>query len=256
MDQVKPGETIDRRVEVTNSSTADRDIELYPAAASVAPAGFTFAPDRTRNELTDWIRLEHDTLALEAGRHARTWVAIDVPKLAPSANVRNVGRVGIRICLSIGPGGEPASDFEIDQFTGERTPDGTPVVTARVRNTGARALDLGGTLSLSDGPDRLSAGSVDVKLDTLGIGATTTLRVPLDPRIPDGRWTARLSLVSGQTEHTATGTVTFGDPTVRQAAFRPFSLLAGTATVAVLAVALFGGYTYQRHRSRVAKHRR
>ncbi|MBB4959539.1 COG1361 family protein [Micromonospora polyrhachis] len=174
----------------------------------------------------------------------------------PSANVRNIGRVGIRIYLSVGPGGEPASDFEIDQFAGERTPDGTPVVTARVRNTGARALDLGGTLSLSDGPAGLSAGSVDAKLDTLGIGATTTLRVSLDPRIPDGRWTARLSLASGRTERTATGTVTIGEPTVRQAAFRPFSLLAGTATVTVLAVALFGGYTYQRRRSDAARHRR
>jgi hypothetical protein len=65
--------------------------------------------------------------------------------------VTEVSRVGIRLYVSVGPGGAPPPDFTIDTLTAGRTPDARPMLLAAVHNTGARALDLSGTLSLRNG---------------------------------------------------------------------------------------------------------
>ena len=75
-----------------------------------------------------------------------------------AGTVRVVNRVGLRICLDVGLGREPASGFRIVNVAANRTADGKPEVIARVHNSGSRALDLNGSLALSDGPGPLSAG--------------------------------------------------------------------------------------------------
>jgi hypothetical protein len=85
--------------------------------------------------------------------------------------ITQVNRVGIRLYVSVGSGGDPASNFAIESLTAERAPDGRPVVVAAVHNTGGRALDMSGTLRLTNGPGRLSAGPFPANLGvTLGIG--------------------------------------------------------------------------------------
>lgn len=265
IDHLKPGDTIERRFEVTNYSKSTRDVDLYPAAATVNKAGFTFAEkDRAPNELTSWIKLEQTELTLDPEAHSRLRLKITVPESAttgehygvlwaeaetrpnPSANVINVGRAGIRIYLSIGPGGEPPSNFAIDELAGARTDRGDPLVTARIRNTGGRALDLRGELKLTDGPGALSVGPVAVELDTIALGDTRQVRIPLNAVVPDGRWQARLTLVGGRAQREATGTITFGPTRVRSAALRPTTVAAFSGLVTLLAVVLIGGYAYRK----------
>src|SRR5213076_2151068 len=81
-----------------------------------------------------------------------------------AANV--VNRVGVRVYLSVGEGEEPVSDFTIDALTARRDEDSVPIVETTVTNTGGRAIDLAGSLSLANGPGSLNAGPFDVQIGT------------------------------------------------------------------------------------------
>ncbi|MEV4809285.1 hypothetical protein [Micromonospora avicenniae] len=264
VDHLKPGTTIKRRVLVENTSEIRRKVSLYAAAADVTADGFGFVPDRTENELSSWITVEPREEALAPGEEVEALVTIEVPREAeageryaviwaevPGADdgtVRNIGRSGIRVYLSVGPGGEPPSGFEVGPLTGGREKDGTPFVSAEVRNTGQRALDLAGELSLSDGPGGLSAGPVKAEAHTLPLGGSTTVRVLLDRRLPDGPWAAKLALASGWTKRTATGTVTFGAVPAAAASSEDDADEAITAGLVTsgLVLALFAVYAYRR----------
>ncbi|WP_329009147.1 hypothetical protein OG271_24120 [Micromonospora rifamycinica] len=122
-----------------------------------------------------------------------------------------------------------------------RTSYGTPVVTAEVRNTGQ--------LRLTDGPGGLSVGPVRAEADTLALGATTTVRVLLDPRLPDGPWNARLDFASGWTRRTATGTVSFSGHTATAATRADRSglvLTGGLVAASTVVLLLFAGYAFRR----------
>lgn len=227
VDHVAPGTTIRRRIDVANGPGTTQDVSVYPAAASIERGTFSFADGATPDELSSWTRVDAPALALAPGAHRAVTVTIAVPKDAASGEryavvwaqvhsaaatgaVAEVDRVGIRVYLSVGPGGEPASDFTIDSLTAERTPTGEPVVRARVRNTGGRALDMSGTLRLNDGPGSLAAGPFPARLGTtLAIGDTESVTVPLDPRLPTGPWHARIQLSSGLVTRTADAILTF-----------------------------------------------
>ncbi|MGF7238513.1 MAG: peptidase, partial [Frankia sp.] len=106
-----------------------------------------------------------------------------------------VSRVGVRIYLSVGPGGGPPSDFQISGVTVRRVAGGRRVVSATVANTGGRAVDLSGTLTLSAGPGGLSSPAVPVTLgSTLAVGASERASAVLGRTVPAGRWTARFDL--------------------------------------------------------------
>jgi hypothetical protein len=268
VDHVNPGTTIRRRVMVTNLSGLPQRISVYPAAAAVDAGGFDFAPGRTGNELTSWVRLDRSKLDLSAGGAEMVWVTVAVPRTASageryavlwaqvggsgtdrSANVHHVGRAGIRIYLSVGPGGEPVSDFQIERVTGVRNAEGVPIVTVTVRNTGGRALDLNGELSLSDGPGGLSAGPFSVKIGTVGLGDSASVNVPLDRQVPDGSWAARVTLATDRlVTRKATATVVFGPAVARPAAKHNSAVLTLAGALAALTAALLGGYAYRRRR--------
>ncbi|MBQ1072381.1 hypothetical protein KBX06_04250 [Micromonospora sp. C31] len=248
---------------VQNITEARRPIAVYAAAADVTKHGFVFAPGRTANELSSWTSVNRPKPDLEADEQTEVLVVIQVPRDAEAGEryavlwaevasadgqtIRNVGRVGVRIYLSVGPGGEPPSGFEIGPLTGSREADGTPVLTAEVRNTGKRALDLAGDLRLTDGPSGLSAGPVRTEAHTLPLGGTTTIRVALDRRLPDGPWTAELALASGWTKRSVTGTVKFGGPAPAAASIdRTGQVLTGGLVTSGLVMALFAGYAYRR----------
>jgi hypothetical protein len=228
IDHLTPGTTIKRRFQVTNTTREPRHIELYAAAATIDHHRFAFAPNRTPNELTTWTSI--DTSAVDVPPHEtrNARFTIKVPKNAPPGeqyaviwaenavrpdrehNVGLINRVGIRVYLDVGPGGEPASDMRIEQLTPARTADGRPELIAQVRNTGGRALDMSGTLSLSGGPGGLRAGPYPAMLGvTLARGDTAPVTVVLDKRLPNGPWTAELTLRSGLLKQTVSATVTF-----------------------------------------------
>jgi hypothetical protein len=228
VDHLAPGTTIKRRVSVTNSSLQPRHIEVFPGAASISDSTFNAMSDRSTNELTSWVSFDKAALDLQGAETSEVLVTIAVPRTgsegekygviwaetsAPSNtpdNVLMISRVGIRIYLDVGAGGESPSSFEIGSITPARTKDGQPEVLAAVRNTGGRALDMAGELSLSDGPGGVSAGPFPLAVGaTLLPGQSSQVRILLDKRLPVGPWAARLTLRSGSIERTVTATITF-----------------------------------------------
>ncbi len=218
-------------------------IVIYPAAATISEGAFVGAAAHTPNELSTWTSVLPGASDVPPGGHATATVTIAVPRNAPpgeqygvvwaethsappaGGGITQVSRVGIRVYLSIGPGGAPASKFTIDSLTGKRSPDGQPVVVASVHNTGGRALDMNGTLQLSVGPGGLIAGPFPANLGTsLAIGATEPITIMLDRRLPDGPWDALLTVRSGLVERSARATISFpaiGTPS------SPYPIIAG-----------------------------
>jgi hypothetical protein len=228
VDHLTPGATISRRVEVSNATGELAEVAVYAAAAGIDDGVFIGAEGRTVNELSLWTAVTPETLRLSAGAVATVVVTIAVPfDAAPGeyygvvwaesgslpssgSGVYVVNRVGIRMYVSVGPGGAPAPDFTITSLRASRSQEGAPVVAATVVNTGGRALDLGGSLTLTDGPGGLNAGPFDATLGvTLAIGSTEEVRIALDPQVPNGPWTATITLQSGLTERSAVAVIQF-----------------------------------------------
>jgi hypothetical protein len=228
VDHLAPGTIIKRRVSIMNSSTVTRHIDVFPGAASIDNNAFDPIAGRATNELTSWISVDKGSFDIPAGastdvqatvavpptassgeRYAVVWAETSTPPNAPG-EVTMTSRVGVRVYLDIGPGGEPPSDFEVTKLTPARTADGRPEVLAAVHNTGGRALDMAGELSLSDGPGSLRAGPFPVTLGTTLLpGHTGSVQVLLDRRLPDGPWQVGLTLRSGVLERVVTATITF-----------------------------------------------
>jgi hypothetical protein len=263
VDHVAPGTVIERQIEVSTTVSA-APVEIYPAAASIENGFFSGAEGRTVNELSNWTSVYPKILEIPRQSSARATVVIEVPADASpgeryavvwvqartvepeSGGVAQISRVGIRIYLSVGPGGPPAADFQISALTAGRSDTGEPFVLASVSNTGGRALDLLGSLTLTDGPGGLTAGPypVDVAV-TLGVGETELVEIRLDTRIPAGPWLAELTLVSGLVERTVRGEITFpnsglGEPVPVQGPLPAWLLL----IVGLLILSIVGGAAY------------
>ncbi|MFP5218820.1 MAG: peptidase [Actinomycetes bacterium] len=226
VDHIAPGTTISRRVEAINGTAGLLSPALYAGTAEIRNG--TFAPSErgVQGDVAEWTSIEPSRLSLAGGERQTALVTIEVPgdaapgerygviwaELPPveGGGVAQVNRVGIRVYLSVGPGGEPASDFVVESLQVSRSAEGAPVVTAQVRNTGGRALDMSGTLELGDGPGGLSAGPFPAELGTtLAPGDTAPVVVELDDAIDGGPWNARLVLQSGSLERAAEATITF-----------------------------------------------
>ncbi|MGB3442320.1 MAG: hypothetical protein WBA97_26560 [Actinophytocola sp.] len=266
VDHVPPGTLIQRHILVTNKSSDRRIIEVYPGAAAVQGERFRFGEGRAANDLTSWIGVERPRLDLAAGEEAKLAVTIQVPPKAssgeryavlwastvpaaagrPTANVTQIQRVGIRIYLDVGPGGEPASSFTIGQLMPARDEQGHPSVAVHVDNTGGRALDLTGSATLSDGPAGMAAGPFAVKKGTtLGKGQSGTVTVWFPRELPNGPWTIRVELNSGTTTADVTAHISFPDPGM---VGEPGSLLTSPWLMAGFALPLAAGLAYLIHR--------
>ena len=259
VDHAAPGTRIERQIEVSTTSTIPTPVELYPAAASIEDGRFTGAPGRTANNVSQWTTVEPGSLDIPARGSVTATVVIDIPADAtegeqygviwvqtrPSADastgVAQTNRVGIRMYLSIGPGGSPTTDFEITSLAAGRATDGSPIILANVTNTGGRALDLLGSLTLNDGPGGLTAGPFPVNVAvTIGIGQMEPVRIHLDPQLPAGPWTAELTLSSGLVERTASATLTFPDSGMTAAipAQQPSNTLLIAALILIVALSI------------------
>jgi hypothetical protein len=270
IDFLPPGSVISRRVEIWNTAGEATSVDVYAGAADIQDAKFTVGDSRTANELSSWVSFDRTRVDLPAHstttvlatitvptqaaageQYATIWAQVAAPPTS-SGTVRMVNRVGVRIYLGVGPGGEPRSDFEIENLTPARTADGRPEVLAQVHNTGGRAVDVSGSLMLSDGPGALSAGPFQVSVGkTIEPGGRAQLSVLLDQRLPVGPWKAELSLASGLINRTATAVITFpgspgvGEPVVPQS---PYStvLLAGLLAATCVALLWIGIRSWRR----------
>ncbi|SNS44316.1 hypothetical protein [Rhodococcoides kyotonense] len=228
IDNLPPGTTITRRIEVSNSSDQEQAISLYPAAASIADGGdgFEVAEDRTANELTTWMTVEPTDVSLAPNAAAEAVVTIAVPADAPegeqyavvwaqtagapnATGIQNVSRVGIRTYLSVGPGNGPPADLEIDGVTAARNADGAPTVVASISNTGGRALDPSGTITLSDGPGGISTAPTQGSGGSIAPGQSGEITFALDSALPAGPWQAAVSVASGLVNKSTTVDLTF-----------------------------------------------
>jgi hypothetical protein len=228
IDHLHQGRTIRRRIEVSSGLDHPERLTLYAAGATVARGRFQFLEGRSQDELSSWITVDPRSVELAPDGAATATVTIAVPRgasdgeryavvwastppsVATGGGVATVNRVGIRVYLSVGQGGEPPVDFRIESLTALRDRSGRPVVSASVVNTGGRAIDVSGRLRLTDGPGGTSAGPFEVQTGaTIGIGQRAPVRVVLDPDLPPGPWTATMTLRSDLVERTAKGRIVF-----------------------------------------------
>ena len=257
VDHLAPGTTISRQIAFSNGNAEAADLSFYAAAADIHDGTFVPGAGHAANELTGWTTFSPSSAMLAPGEILPVTVTIAVPAdatageryaaalgelAAPPATgggVSSVSRVGIRIYLSVGPGGAAVTSFSIDSMTAQRDADGVPFVTAQVHNSGERAIDLTGELALTNGPASLSAGPFPVRsVATLAVGGSGTVTVLLDPGLPNGPWDGRITLESGKTSETVTGRLMFptangtsSDPTtdLKGDAKRPLALFVGIA---------------------------
>ncbi|GAC80212.1 hypothetical protein SAMN04488550_1024 [Gordonia malaquae] len=271
VDNVKPGATITRRVQVTNNTGAKATVRMYAGPAQIV--GNTFVPDEpgATNALTSWIKVDQPSVTLDNGETAKVAVTIKVPADAPEmehygvvwASLTTPGkdggigaesRVGVRVYLSVGAGNGPPSDFSIDSVTGSRGDDNGATVIATVTNTGGRAVDVSGTLKLTKGPGDLSAGTVGSTGVTIPPGASSDVvfTVPNSASLPDGPWNASVALQSGVHKHTSDQTVTFRAAADSGPASRSIALPLTVTILVVLAAAALGYFLYRRRRTATA----
>lgn len=225
VDHVAPGAMFTRRLEATNGGDEPMAVRFYVRPAQVRDG--TLAIDETGTGLvSEAVTIEPAGGTIPPGGSLAATARFAVPRdapagehygvllverpAAPGSGLQVATRSGVAVYLSVGPGGEPASDFEIATLTASRDEQGAPNVVASVRNTGGRALSITGDLRLSEGPGGLAAGPFGVELGTvLGVGQTAPVRVALDQRLPDGPWRAALTLRSGRVERAAEAMITF-----------------------------------------------
>lgn len=262
VDHVSPGTTISRRVEVSNGLDAPLVIPVYAAAATIEDGAFHFGDGREQNELTTWTSVEPSEVVVPTNGAAIATVTIAVPAKAsegeryaviwaesPTAEPKGggisaVNRVGVRVYLSVGPGGEPRSDFEIKDLRAQRNKDGEPVIAATVRNTGGRALDLVGEVRLTNGPAGLSAGPFPAEFGgTVGIGAAAQATVRLGKDVPDGPWDVTLKVDSGLVSHEISGRLTF--PEAGEAKLASSSRLASNLLIVLVIVIVLALITWR-----------
>ena len=123
IETVAPGTTITRRVEISNTTSRPAPLVVSTGAAVVRHGVFAFAAATQSSELVRWSTVSTRAVTLSPGHAATVGVTIAVPKSAragrrygvvwaamsgaPAGGVREVNRVGVRIYLSVGPGGTP-----------------------------------------------------------------------------------------------------------------------------------------------------
>ncbi|MFG1916457.1 hypothetical protein [Micromonospora sp. NPDC048898] len=230
VDHLPPGTTIKRKLLISNRTDETRRIDVYPAAATVEGSEFKFGEGRAANELTSWITLDKSVVEVDPWGEARVLATIVVPRAASrgerygviwasatsaprsDGEVTQIHRVGVRMYLDIGPGGEPVSDFSIGELRPARSAEGVPSVTAQVTNTGGRAIDLTGSVALSDGPAGSRAGPFDVGQGvTLPPGGSGQVIARLPAELPNGPWKIEVNLQSGMVKRSITAQIEFPD---------------------------------------------
>jgi len=226
VDALKPGTTIHRRMEVSNTTTSAQHVTVYAAAAAITRGSFVGAAAHTANELSSWTTMSRPSLDIAAGatvvdtitvaisstaspgeRYAVVWASVS--NAGDGGNIELVNRVGIRMYVYVG-GTNPATSFTVNTLTGQRSSAGHPLVRAVVHNTGGRAVDFSGTLKLSAVTGGLTGGPYPAQLGTtLSPGQSEPVWFVLTDQVGDGPWNATVTLRSGLNQQTFRAQITF-----------------------------------------------
>jgi hypothetical protein len=266
IDFLHPGMVIRRWILVQNQESRRATFLVYPDAAVIKKGYFIGDKGATRSELTTWTKVQHSRVTLAPGASAMDLITIKVPRIATigehygviwvqrssvvqvnrGGGVIEVNRVGIRMYLAIGEGGVPPTKWTIGYIVGHRTPEGRQYVSADIDNTGGRAIDLSGTVWLSDGPGGVSAGPFGVSQTfTLAPGQSIAIAFPVPRTLPIGPWLASLKTVSGLNVQKATATIKFDNRAVATALLGAISPIWFSGIAALL---LLGGFAFWRAR--------
>jgi hypothetical protein len=271
VDNLAPGTTIHRRIEVSNTTTSAQQVAVYPAAAAITNGSFAGAAARTADDLSTWTTVSRPTLDVPAGATAVDTVTVAIPSAASpgeryaavwasvsnaqnGGNISLVNRVGIRMYVYVG-GTNPATSFTVNTLTGQRNSGGHPLVRAEVHNTGGRAVDLTGTLTMSSVTGQLTAGPYSAQLRaTLAPGQSEPVWFVLTSQVTNGPWNATVTLHSGLTQQAFRAQITFPRnpgaappaPAHRSSGgLNLVMILAGAILIALLAALII---TYRRRR--------
>ena len=229
IDHLNPGTTIRRRVQIVNLSASAAHVTVFPDAATIRGGYFIGDVGQTPSDLTTWITMSRPSVSLAPNARAMVTVTIQVPRTASPGNLYGViwaqetgvgkssnginlieaNRVGIRIYVSVGPGGPPPVNFDITSIAATRSARGQLLVRAQVHNTGGQAIDATGTLKLTDGPGGLTAGPYQETGVTLAPGQSEPIKVVLNKQVPNGPWRAQIDMTSGITHRSAEATIDF-----------------------------------------------
>ena len=273
IDYLPTGTIIHRRILIANGEARTARFTVYADAAHITAGQFAGDAGATRSELTDWVSVQHPVVTLAARTSVMDMVTINVPsgatrgehygviwvqqtakaRTSSGSTVTEIDRVGVRIYLAVGHGGAPPSSFDITSVTGHLTAAGQPVVVAHVNNTGGRAIDLNGTVSLADGPGNTSSGPFRARQTvTLAPGQSWNVTFAAPKSLPLGSWRATVSLVSGLTTATATTTVQLSAIVAAKAALSAMQWIwIALGGLVLVLVVIRGGYARQ-HRRRQA----
>jgi hypothetical protein len=262
-----PGTSIRRRVEIGNSTGRAAHVAVYSAAATIRRGLFVFASGRRRNDLASWTRISRASLRLPPRSKTFVTLTVNVPSDASrgehyavvwaelaatvSKRVRLVNRVGVRLYVTVGPGGKAPADFTIGPLSASRSSAGDPVVRALVSNNGTRTLLIGGDLTLSNGPGGSRVGPLHADLNVaLSPGGSAEWRVLLGRSLPRGPWSARVRLSSGQLERVANARLRFPVAGVAVGSKHTWgrALPLALGLLGVLAVVAAGRVTFRRAR--------
>jgi hypothetical protein len=257
IDYLPPGHVIHRRIMVINQESHLARFTVYPDAARITRNLFTGDAGATHSMLTRWITVRRPVLNLAAGASATDMITIKAPKHATKGEhygviwaqqvaqarsargfaVNEIARVGIRIYLAVGPGGAPPTKFAITSLTGRRTARDQLLISAHVKNTGGRAVDLNGSARLSGGPGTESAGPFTARqVVTLAPGQSGAVVFPVSRQLSPGRWRATILLASGLTAERVSATISLPAPPAGpgSSALPDLLWVLGLACVAVL----------------------
>lgn len=280
IDRLAPGGEIKRRIQVENNTATAQTVHLYSGAARIEGGVFVGEDAGVRNDLSTWTTLAEPEVKLGPGESAEVLATIKVPGDAPEGEqygavwaemrgaadkggVVQASRVGIRVYLSVGPGNGPPADFSIASLKPSRGQQGDPQISALVTNTGGRALDITGELSLTGGPGGLSAGPFSVQSSTtVAPGENQNVTFTLPKELPNGPWTAGLKLKSGLLEREASAPVTFPDAgpgetivpiQAESNQWLPVAAIAAALLIALIATALLIQRRNRLHRTVLAQ---
>jgi hypothetical protein len=224
-DVVKPGATLTRHFTVSNGTASSLPVQVYPDAATIGGGSFAPADGQTPNELSGWTTVSPDSATIPANGTASGTVTVRVPAdaepgerygvvlaqyVAPArGGTVQVARAGIRMYVFVAGPSSPVSAFSIVSIRNAGDTDQGPTVGVGVVNTGSRALDFGGEVTLV-GPDGRKAGPVGpASALTLAPGERGEVLFAPGKKVSGGPWKASATIRAGLVNHTESGTVTF-----------------------------------------------
>ena len=120
-------------------------------------------------------------------------------------------------------------------------------MTAVVRNTGGRAVDVSGTVRLTHGPGGTSAGPFSLqRVVTLAPGQSQPVTFAPPRSLPSGPWLASIRLVSGMTVERASATISFSPMASTSFWLKPITIIWVGAFTALILIGLWIGWRSRR----------